>query len=82
MNKQKIKLYASPTCADCHRSTHLLDKEGVDYEYINIQEVPGAAEKVMEINNGFQSTPTIVFPSGKILVEPSSEELLAAIKKI
>jgi mycoredoxin len=32
---------------------------------------------VMQVNNGNRSVPTIIFPDGTILVEPSTEELKA-----
>jgi len=36
-----------------------------------------ATEFVLEVNNGYRSVPTIVFPDGSILVEPNWEELKA-----
>jgi mycoredoxin len=35
------------------------------------------AKKFFEVNNGFRSVPTIIFPDGSILVEPGWEELKA-----
>lgn len=58
-----------------------MDGQGVEYEYINIEEVPGAAEEVEKINKGMQSIPTIVFPNGKILVEPSDAELKKVLEE-
>ncbi len=81
MNNKKIKFYGATWCPDCRRSKQFLDKKGVDYTYVNIEEVPGAAEEVEKINNGFQSIPTIVFPNGKILVEPSNAELEKVLKE-
>lgn len=43
--------------------------------------MPGAAEEVERINNGYQSIPTIVFPDGKVLVEPSNAELEKALEE-
>ncbi len=75
----KIKFYGATWCADCRRSKQFLDDNKVAYEYINLDENPDAAEEVVRINNGFQSIPTIVFPDGKILVEPSNEQLQKVI---
>jgi len=36
----------------------------------------------MEINKGYQSIPTIIFPDGKVLIEPSNEELDEAINRL
>jgi mycoredoxin len=40
-----------------------------------------ATEFVMQLNRGYQSVPTIVFPDGSVLVEPSWEELKAKTSK-
>lgn len=76
----KIKFYGADWCGDCKRSKAFLDQEGVSYEYINIDKDSKAAEEVQRINNGNQSIPTIVFPNGKILVEPSDKELEKALR--
>lgn len=75
----KIKFYGATWCPDCRRSKAFLDDQKVEYEYINIEEVPGAAEEVEKINNGYQSIPTIIFPDGQVLVEPSNEQLQKAL---
>jgi len=36
-----------------------------------------ATEFVMQVNQGYRSVPTIIFPDGSILVEPNWEELKA-----
>lgn len=77
---KRIKFYGATWCPDCNRSKAFLDEQKVDYEYINIEEIPGAAEEVEKINNGYQSIPTIIFPDGQVLVEPSNEELQRALE--
>lgn len=70
-----IKMYATNWCGDCRMAKRWLDSHGVSYEYINIEEDLKAAEYVVRINGGMRSVPTIVFPDGSILVEPSPREL-------
>lgn len=79
MTQKIIQFYGANWCADCRRSKSYLDEHSVSYEYINIDEVKGAAEKVVAINKGLQSIPTIVFPNGKVLVEPSNAELASML---
>jgi len=57
------------------------ESHGIPYEYINIEEDDIAAEFVVRVNGGLQSVPTIVFPDGSILVEPSPRELAAKFSK-
>jgi mycoredoxin len=57
----------------------VLDRAGVDYEEINIDRDPGAVATVLEINGGYTTVPTILLPSGRVLVEPSRRQLLEAL---
>lgn len=78
---QKLTVYGAQWCSDCRRSKRLLDTHNVQYTYIDLEAVPEAAEIVEKINNGMQSIPTILFPDGKIMVEPSDEALLHELQK-
>jgi mycoredoxin len=55
------------------------DQHGVEYNYINIEQDDEAAAYVKRVNGGRSSVPTIVFPDGSILVEPSARELAAKL---
>ena len=68
-------MYGAEWCGDCIRSKRLLNELGVSFDYINIEEVPGAADKVAEINGGAQSIPVIIFKDGTHLTEPSDPAL-------
>lgn len=71
----KIILYGRRYCGQVYNTKKKFDEEGIDYEYIDIQQDPQAREYVRQVNNGFESVPTIVFPDGSILTEPSTKEL-------
>jgi len=75
--EKKIKVYATTWCGDCRMAKRWFDSHGIAYEYINIEEDAGAAEYVRRVNGGYQSVPTIIFPDGSILVEPSPRQLAA-----
>lgn len=74
---QKIKMYATTWCGDCRFAKRWFDAHNIPYEYINIEEDEEAARVVISINNGMRSVPTIVFPDGSVLVEPTARELAA-----
>jgi glutaredoxin-like protein len=76
---QQIQLYSTTWCGDCRRSKRFLETHQIPFQEINIEEHPDAAQIVMSLNNGMRSVPTIVFPDGSILVEPSN---LALAKKL
>ncbi len=77
-----IVMYGAEWCGDCVRSHRLLKELNVNYEYINIEQVDGAADKVVEINGGAQSIPVIVFPDGTHLTEPSDPALRAKLTEL
>lgn len=76
---EKVLFYSTSWCGDCLHSRHILKDSGIEFEEINIDKDEESAKKVMSLNNGYRSVPTIVFPDGTILVEPSNQELLAQI---
>lgn len=74
---EKIKVYATTWCGDCRLAKRWFDSHGIAYDYINIEEDDEAAELVLKVNKGMRSVPTIIFPDGSVLVEPSTRELAA-----
>lgn len=78
----EITMYGAEWCGDCIRSKRLLTEVGVVYSYINIEEVSGAADKIVEINGGTQSIPVIVFSDGTHLTEPSDPDLRKKLESL
>ena len=70
-----IKLYGAPWCPDCKRSKKFLAEHRVPYEWIDIDENPDGLRLVEELQNGGRTIPTILFPDGDHLLEPTDEEL-------
>ena len=75
-------MYSADWCGDCVRSKRLLDSLQVSYELIDVESVPGASEKVIEINGGKRSIPVILFPDGTHLTEPSDIDLKAKLEAL
>ena len=75
-------MYGAEWCGDCRRSQRLLNELGVEYTYINIEEVPGAVDKVVEINGGMQSIPVVMFSDGTHLTEPSDPDLRKKLESL
>ncbi len=64
-------MYSTPWCGYCHRLKAQLSREGIDFEEVDIEMTPGAAEIVQRANNGNQTVPTLVFADGTALTNPS-----------
>lgn len=56
-----IKMYSTSICSDCIKTKNFLDKYGIAYQEINIENDEAAANFVMEANNGKRSVPTMVY---------------------
>ncbi len=75
MKPSQIVMYTTKSCSDCHRAKAFFEANDIEYTVIGLEENLDATEFVMQINNGRRSVPTIIFPDGSILVEPTWEEL-------
>lgn len=78
----KVKFYGTTWCPACRRAQKKMTDKGIDFEWINIDKDMDGREYVMKINNGYRSVPTIVFPDGEILVEPSTNKLIAKLNSL
>ncbi len=79
MASDQIVMYGTSWCPDCRRAQRVLEQNGVAYTYVNIERDAQAAAYVVEVNQGHQSVPTIIFPDGSVLVEPSNAQLQAKL---
>ena len=55
----QIKIYTTSTCSDCRAAKRFLSERNIQYEEINIEDVDGAVEIVMQANQGRRSVPTL-----------------------
>lgn len=78
----KITLYGHATCPMLPPVKAMLDRSSAPYDYINIRRDDEARERVREINNGYESVPTLVFPDGSTLTEPSSGALKQKLESL
>ena len=74
-----ITMFSTTWCGYCKRLKTQLDRAGIGYTEVNIEEVPQAADYVMEVNGGNQTVPTVVFPDGTAATNPSLAEVKARL---
>jgi mycoredoxin len=67
-----LTMYTTPWCAFCRRLKSQLAREGIEITEVDIEQDPAAADYVMSVNGGFQTVPTVVFPDGTALTNPSA----------
>jgi mycoredoxin len=53
-----VRMYCTTWCSDCYRAKRFLREHEVPYEEINIEDVAGAEEFVIRVNEGRRRVPT------------------------
>jgi len=71
----QITLYGTNWCGASRRVRLLLDSHSIPYIYIDIDLDREAAKHLEELTHGYRSVPTLVWPDGSTLVEPSNTKL-------
>jgi len=64
-------MYTTPWCGYCKRLKSQLDREGIAYDIVDIEQVPEAAQIVESVNDGNQTVPTLVYADGTSMTNPS-----------
>lgn len=75
----EIIMYGAEWCGDCRRSKAFLNDHEVAFTYVDLERQPEAISIVLERNDGRRVIPTIVFPDGTHLTEPSDQQLMAKL---
>jgi mycoredoxin len=75
-------MYSTPWCGYCHRLKGQLDREGISFEVIDIEQNPDAAFIVEQANNGNQTVPTLVFADGSAQTNPSLAQVKAKVASL
>lgn len=74
-HNEQIILYTSHFCGHSRSVERFLDKHQIPTEVINIDGDRDARARLIEINEGYASVPTLIFPDGSKLTEPPISRL-------
>jgi mycoredoxin len=77
-----LVVYTTTWCGDCRRSKRWLNDNGIPFTEIDIEQDDQAAMYVRAVNDGKTVIPTIVFPDGSILVEPTNTALALQVEQV
>ncbi len=78
---QPLTVYGRPFCPGVPPVLRLLEAAGVAYNYVDSRQDNEAAGRLREITGGYESVPTLVFPDGRTMVEPSTLSLRRALQQ-
>ncbi len=68
-------MFSTTWCGYCTRLKTSLDREGIPYAEIDVEQDPDAADLVVKVNRGNRTVPTVVFPDGSTATNPSLAEV-------
>jgi mycoredoxin len=71
MAAETFTMYTTPWCGYCQRLKGQLDREGITYDVVDIEQVPEAVQIVESVNDGNQTVPTLVYADGTSMTNPS-----------
>jgi mycoredoxin len=77
-----VTVYSAQWCGYCHRLAAQLDRVGIEYELVDIDERPDAQEFISAVNGGSWIIPTVQFADGSALVNPSVRDVQAHLAEI
>jgi mycoredoxin len=75
-----VTMYTTDWCGYCVRLKDGLERAGISFEEVNIERDPEAADVVMAVNGGNRTVPTVVFPDGTALTNPSAAQVRARLE--
>lgn len=75
MQPSEIIVYSTVWCPDCKRAKQFFGEQRIAYTNVDIEQNKKAMAFVEKINDGMRIIPTIIFPDGEVLVEPSNAQL-------
>jgi thioredoxin reductase (NADPH) len=70
-----VVIYGASWCPDCRRAKKFLSDQRIAFAWHDIEMHPDLVTQVQARNGGKNIIPTIVFPDGSHLSEPTNEEL-------
>ena len=79
---QPLTMYTTPWCGYCKRLKRQLAADGIEMTEVDIEQDQAAADFVMSVNGGFQTVPTVVFPDGSALTNPSAATVKARLHEL
>ena len=75
-------MYTTPWCGYCKRLMGQLDREGITYDIVDIEQVPEAIAIVESANGGNQTVPTLVYADGTAQTNPSLIQVKAKVAEL
>lgn len=70
-----VVMYSTEWCGYCRRLKSQMDRAGIAYSEVDIEQDPTSAALVEKVNGGNRTVPTVVFPDGSAMTNPSLKDV-------
>ena len=77
-----VTMFTTQWCGYCVRLKKLMQREGIQFAEVDIENDAAAAELVMQANGGNRTVPTLVFADGSALTNPSIDQVKAQLAQL
>ena len=81
LDSSTITMFGAEWCGDCRRTKKQLDELGIEYDYVDLEDEPAAAEVARDIS-GRTNIPVVVYPDASHHVEPSNADVEAKLREL
>jgi mycoredoxin len=75
-------MFTTQWCGYCVRLKKLMQREGIEFAEVDIENDAEAADKVMQANGGNRTVPTLLFADGTALTNPSIDQVMSQLGQL
>jgi mycoredoxin len=77
-----VTMFTTQWCGYCVRLKKMMQREGIDFAEVDIENDAAAAELVMQANGGNRTVPTLVFRDGTAMTNPSIDQVKSQLDRL
>jgi mycoredoxin len=77
-----VTMFTTQWCGYCVRLKKLMQREGIEFAEVDIENDAAAAELVMQANGGNRTVPTLVFRDGTAMTNPSIDQVKSQLDQL
>ena len=78
---ESVTMYTTQWCAFCRRLKSQLARDGIEVAEVDIERDEDAARYVISVNGGNMTVPTVVFPDGTAMTNPSAAQVKERLRE-
>ncbi len=76
-----VTMFTTQWCGYCVRLKKMMQREGIEFAEVDIENDDTAADLVMQANGGNRTVPTLLFADGTALTNPSIDQVKSQLNR-